>query len=145
MHATIELSKYIDRVIPYHELKVKRGQAECIDGDNFIKDVHELSQDEKLYHFERLMTRNELARNKVLHAFLGFHLADKLSNHTTAAISRDFVQGTEFADQPWIAYRHYDSLHAHVHIVSTTIKPDGKRIRMHVPQVSHIRNNELRY
>jgi hypothetical protein len=130
MHATSELAKYIKRVIPYHELKVARGQAECLDGDNFIKDVHEMSPNEKIYHFERLMVRNELARKKVWHVFLGFHLADKLSNDTVAAISRDFVQGTEFVDQPWIVYRHYDSLHPHAHIVSTTIKPDGTRIRI---------------
>jgi hypothetical protein len=130
MHATIERAKYIDRVIPYHELKVSRGQAECLDGDNFIKDVHELSLNEKIYHFERLMTRNELARKKVLHVFLGFHLADKLSNDIMAAVAKDYVQGMGFGDQPWLVYRHYDSLHAHAHIVSTTIKPDGKRIKI---------------
>ena len=130
MHATIERAKYIDRVIPYHELKVSKGQAECLDGDNFIKNVHELSQEEKIYHFERLMSRNELARKKVLHVFFGFHLADKLSNHTMGAIGRDWAQGMELGDQPWIMYRHFDSLHPHAHIVSTTIKPDGKRIKI---------------
>jgi Relaxase/Mobilisation nuclease domain len=138
MHATVELAKD-DRVLPYHRLKVSRGQAECIDGDNFIKDVHELSQDELEYHFQRLMTRNELARKKIWHVFLGFHLADHLSNGTMSAIGRDFVQGTEFVDQPWIMYRHFDTLHAHAHIVSTTIKADGTRIKVSLADLKRSR------
>jgi hypothetical protein len=139
MHVTIELSKHIERIIPYHELKVRREQAKRIDGDNFIKDVHDLSEQELIYHFERLMNRNELARKKVLHAFEGFHLADHLSDHTTAAVTRDWVQGMHLADQPWVAYRHFDSLHPHVHIVTTTIKPDGKRIRVSLDDLKRSR------
>ena len=36
-----------------------------------------------------------------------------------------------FGKQPYLIYVHYDAGHHHVHILSTSIQPDGKRICMH--------------
>jgi hypothetical protein len=36
-----------------------------------------------------------------------------------------------FGEQPYLVYRHHDAGHEHVHIVTTNIKNDGKRIALH--------------
>jgi Relaxase/Mobilisation nuclease domain len=139
MHATLGLSQSIIRVLQYHELKVTRGQAELLDAGNFIKDAHELSYKDKLYHFTRLISLNEYSRKPVWHVFLGFNLADKVSNETMRSIARQYIEGMGFGGQPWLAYRHYDTLHDHVHLVSTTIQHDGKRIRLSLAGLKYSR------
>lgn len=130
MHATIVLSGNIQRVLQYHELKVRRGQAELIGADNFIKDMPELSYTDKVYHFDRLMSLNEQAWKPVLHVFLGFNRQDPIGNDTMQRIAQEYIEGMGYGQQPWLVYRHYDALHAHAHLVSTTIGPEGKRIRL---------------
>jgi hypothetical protein len=36
-----------------------------------------------------------------------------------------------FGDQPYLVYKHNDAAHPHLHIATTNIKPDGKRIDIH--------------
>src|SRR5438045_2612379 len=36
-----------------------------------------------------------------------------------------------FGNQPYLLYQHNDAGHPHLHIVTTNIKPDGKRIELH--------------
>src|SRR5690242_6088470 len=33
-----------------------------------------------------------------------------------------------FGNQPYLVYQHYDAAHPHIHIVTTNIQRDGKRI-----------------
>ena len=72
MHATLKLSQDIGRILQYHELKVSRDQAELIGGENFIKDPKELDYDQKLFHYNRLISLNDQGYKPVLHIFLGF-------------------------------------------------------------------------
>ena len=39
------------------------------------------------------------------------------------------MEGIGFKDQPYLVYKHNDSGHPHIHIVSSLITPEGKRIR----------------
>ena len=36
-----------------------------------------------------------------------------------------------FGEQPYLVYQHLDASHPHIHIVSTNIQKDGKRISLH--------------
>lgn len=130
MHATLELAQSITRELQYHELKVKRGKAELIGGDNFIKDVKELDYDQKLFHFNRLIALDNQGYKPVLDVFLRFSRLDKLDNTTMQRVTQAYAEGIGLAKQPWLAYRHRDTLHPHVHLVSTTRQPDGKRIAL---------------
>lgn len=130
MHATLELAQSITRELHYHELKVQRGKAELIGGDNFIKDVKELNYDEKLFHFNRLIALDNQGYKPVLDVFLRFSRLDKLDNTTTQRVMQAYAEGMGLDKQPWLAYRHRDTLHPHVHLVSTTRQADGKRIAL---------------
>lgn len=128
MHATLELAQSIDRVLPYHELKVRRGQAELIGGDNFIKEANELSYEEKLFYFKRLSSLNEAVEKPVLHVFLGFHRLDQVSPEKAQRISKDYIEGMGYQHQPWLGYLHKDTMHDHIHLVVARVQPNGKRM-----------------
>jgi len=36
-----------------------------------------------------------------------------------------------FGDQPYLIYQHHDAGHPHIHVVTTNIQSDGKRIDLH--------------
>src|SRR4051795_9469405 len=41
------------------------------------------------------------------------------------------MQKIGFGEQPYLVYQHHDAGHPHLHIVTTNIKQDGKRIALH--------------
>ncbi len=62
---------------------------------------------------------------------LNFDPSEKLSEEKLKEISETYLQKIGFANQPYLLYHHYDSGHPHVHIVTTNIKSDGRRIELH--------------
>lgn len=139
MHATLEQAQSIGRVLQYHELKVRKGQAELIGGENFIKEVQELGYDQKLFHFDRLIMLNDQGYKPVLHIFLRFNRADTIDSPGMQRVAQAYMEGMGFGKQPWLAYRHKDTIHPHVHLVSTIIQADGKRLPITLDHLKHSR------
>jgi Relaxase/Mobilisation nuclease domain len=133
MHATIDSNQNIARSLQYHELKVKKNIAECISGDNFIKDVEDLSYVDKLYHFQRLTVQNELSEMNTLHIFMEFNEGEKVANDQLALIAKEYMSRMGWDHQPWLLYRHNDAHNLHTHIVSTIIQEKGKRMEITLP------------
>jgi len=128
MFAHIHFTDSISRVLHYHEKKLEQGKAECLHAANFIKDLKQLSWDDKLFHFTRLNSRNERARKNTAHIDLNFHPSDVVSNPRMKDIAIQYMKEMGFGSQPFLVYRHYDTPNPHAHVVSTNISPDGKRI-----------------
>lgn len=129
MHATIERAQSIGRVLQYHELKVKRQQAELIGGDNFIKDARNLTHAEILFYFNRLIALNDDQGYKpIFGPILRFSRRDAIDGPGMLRVTQAYIQEMGWDKQPWLAYLHRDTLHPHVHVVSTTIQASGERI-----------------
>jgi len=130
MHAVAAHNNSIHDVMNYHEEKLQDGRAREIYGANFIRDHDKLDKQEKLYHFQRLMALNGRIKRNVLHAVLRFGSRENISDGTMALVSKDWLEGMGYGKQPAIGYRHVDTPVPHVHLVSTTVGPDGKRISL---------------
>jgi hypothetical protein len=117
----------ITRALNYNEQKVKNGVAELIHTAGFLKDKNELNFHEKLEGFTRLMRLND-AKTNSLHISLNFDNSDQLDKSKLAQIADDYMQCIGFGNQPYLVYQHHDAGHPHVHVVTTSIQPDGKRI-----------------
>jgi hypothetical protein len=125
MHTKIVPTGNHARVLWYHENKVKKGVAECIAAGNMIKDVDDLTVSEKQFHLERLLSLNDRVRQKGLHIFIDFHESDKkIDKPNLQRLVRDYMQGMGWERQPYLAYLHHDTLHTHLHIVSSRIRWD---------------------
>lgn len=141
MHATIILNRSIVRVLQYHELKVEKGIAECIRAENFVKQLGDLGYKDKLYNFQRLMNQNEMAEKKTLHIFLNFGFGEKIANDKLSALTQQYMEGMGWDRQPYLLYRHDDTHHLHTHVVSTSIRDKGERIK--IPLRDYYRSREL--
>jgi len=128
MVAKITTPSSIKRALNYNEKKVQKGTASCLHAGNFLKPAKGMNTDEKLQRFEHLIALNRRAKTNTLHISLNFHPTEKLTTQTLIRIGTSYMQKIGFGEQPYLVYEHRDAGHPHLHIVTTTIQADGRRI-----------------
>lgn len=128
MLAKIGRYQEMAETLEYNEEKLEAGQARCLGAGNFVKDVKDLSREDKLYHFTRLTSLNENVSKPGLHISLNFHPTDRLSDAQLVQISREYLERLGFGQQPYLIYCHTDVAHPHTHLATTYIQKDGKKI-----------------
>lgn len=79
-----------------------------------------------------------------IHISLNFHKDDILDNNSIYKIAQDYMEQMGYKDQPYAIYRHFDKEHPHVHIVSSQINRDRKKINdSHIYYKSQALTREL--
>ncbi len=131
MVAKITVPNSIKRALNYNEQKLKEGKAQCIYAHNFLKEAEQLNFYEKLKRFGDLTALNKRASTNTVHISLNFGLNEKLEKEKLAEIATVYMHKIGFGEQPYLVYQHLDAGHPHIHIVTTNIKQDGKRISLH--------------
>jgi hypothetical protein len=131
MVARISTGKSLKGVLNYNEQKVRAGQAELLLAHRFLQEPHLLSFHQKLQRFERLLEKNPRVRTNAVHISLNFAPGEVLHAEQLQAIATAYMEKLGFAGQPFLVYRHLDAAHPHIHLVTTNIRPDGKRIDLH--------------
>lgn len=131
MVARINTGKSISKALNYNEQKVQQGKAELLSASGFLKEVGRLSFYEKIGLFKKYQSLNTRVDTNTFHASLNFDPSEKLTNEKLVKIAEAYMDKIGFGQQPYLVYRHCDSAHPHIHIVSTNIQRDGSRISMH--------------
>lgn len=133
MVAIVHQSSSLRNALHYNEHKVRQKVAELIHAGNYPKDVELLSFSERINRLQRQAALNVRAKVNCLHISLNFDEADKpkLSTDKLQEIADTYMEKIGFGEQPYLVYRHHDAGHEHIHIVTTNIKNDGKRIALH--------------
>lgn len=131
MVAKITVPNSMRRALKYNEQKVKEGKAECIYAHNYLKEHGQLNFYEKMNRFENLISLNKRAATNTIHISLNFGLNEKIEKEKLAEIASVYMEKIGFGYQPYLVYQHLDAGHPHIHIVSTNIQKDGKRISLH--------------
>ncbi|SDF13250.1 Relaxase/Mobilisation nuclease domain-containing protein [Mucilaginibacter pineti] len=131
MVAVIHSSSSLRNILNYNEQKVKAGVAICIDAAFYPKDPADLTFQQKLLRLEKLTELNQQTTVNSVHISLNFDPAEKLSADQLREIAGVYMDKLGFDGQPYLLYEHLDSGHPHVHLVTTNIRADGKRIALH--------------
>ncbi|MHB8208620.1 relaxase/mobilization nuclease domain-containing protein [Mucilaginibacter sp.] len=131
MVAKIKSGKSLIGALNYNENKVKVGKAELIASSGYAKNYDTLSFYDKLFRLKDLAERNIRTRTNTVHLSLNFDLTEKLDTDKLVNIADEYMKRIGFEKQPYLIYQHFDAGHPHIHIVSTNIETDGKRISLH--------------
>ena len=115
----------------YNEQKVLDGKAKCIVANMFKAEASLLSFKDKLNRFQELNDRNQRTSTNTLHISLNFDMTEKLSVDQLTRIAASYMEKIGFSEQPYLVYEHFDAAHPHIHILTTLIQQDGKRIPIH--------------
>ncbi|MEZ2338820.1 relaxase/mobilization nuclease domain-containing protein [Mucilaginibacter sp. RCC_168] len=131
MVAKIINGKNIRGLLLYNENKVETNKAELIMASRFGGDIEQLSFKNKLTRFENLTMLNSRVKTNALHIMLNFDTSETISTTDLQQITAAYMEKIGFGDQPYLVYKHNDASHDHVHIVTTNMQADGKRIDVH--------------
>lgn len=131
MVARVNASKSLRNALHYNENKVRQSTAVLIHSRNFAKDTQQLGINDKLGTLPNLAARNERTKVNSVHISLNLDPSEKLDDETLQRIADSYLQKIGFGDQPYLVYKHEDASHPHIHIVTTNIKRNGKRIALH--------------
>ena len=131
MVAKITTGKEIRGLILYNESKVQNRNGALIHGQGFLGSIQKLSAKEKLTRFQKRFGLNKRVKTNTLHISLNFSKKDQLDDGLLTFIAKDYMDRIGFGKQPYLVYRHDDTNHPHIHIVSTIIDQNGKRLQTH--------------
>ena len=130
MVARIIKGRSLSRSLNYNEQKLKEGHAELILAVNYAKDAELLNFRDKLHRLTHQARLNERVMANSVHLSLNFDPKEKLDREKLQAIALRYMEKIGFDKQPYLVYRHNDAGHPHIHILTTNIEADGKRIDM---------------
>ena len=131
MVARINKGHSLSRSLNYNELKLKQEKAELILAENYPKDMELLTFYDKLHRLTHQAELNERVKANSVHLSLNFDPKEKLNREKLQEIAQSYMEKIGFGRQPYLVYWHLDAGHPHVHILTTNIEADGKRINMH--------------
>ena len=131
MVAIVHNSGSLSNALPYNENKVKQGVAECIHSMSYPKDTGWLSFKDKSNRLEKLTMLNQQTTINSFHISLNFDPSEKLSSEKLKEIAEVYMQKIGFGEQPYLVCQHYDTGHPHLHIVTASIRENGKLIKLH--------------
>ncbi|MES2329687.1 MAG: relaxase/mobilization nuclease domain-containing protein [Bacteroidota bacterium] len=123
--------KNIRGALSYNEAKVRAGNAELILASRYGCDAGDLLFSEKLKRFTLLNEKCITSDFNTVHISLNFSADDSIDTEKMQLIARDYMQALGFEKQPYLVYRHNDTAHPHLHIVTTPVKANGKTIYLH--------------
>lgn len=125
--------------VNYSDTKIEKGQAFLLTAENFPFDM--TAKEHKLY-LDKQGNTNPNVTKKQFHASISTkgkrHSFDEL---TQAA--KKYMEYMGYGDNPYVIYAHKDTTNNHVHIVSSRIGNDGKKISdslEHMRSQSFIKN-----
>lgn len=104
-----------------YALGKNKGGAEIVGGTISSGTPRQLAQE-----FGLVRRLRPDAKNPVWHCSLSLPKGDHLTSEKWDAIASDFIQEMGFSElTPWVAIRHSDTDHDHIHIVASRIGLDG--------------------
>ena len=102
-----------------------------IGANNYHKDAHNLTFKEKLNRLVLQAELRERVEHRCVHISLNFDPSEKFSDKNLLKIADEYMKEIGLGEQPFLIYRHNDTRHPHVHIVTTSIFSDGVQKNLH--------------
>ncbi|MBN8665885.1 MAG: relaxase/mobilization nuclease domain-containing protein [Chitinophagales bacterium] len=119
----------LQRALNYNEQKCQQEKAVCLFAGNYLLEAGQMNFHQKMERMQDLIARNERAKkSNTLHISLNFDPSEKFSGGKLTQIATAYMEKIGFGSQPYLVYEHHDAGHPHIHILTTSIQPDGKRI-----------------
>ena len=116
--------------IAYNEKKVEKGLAELIEATNINGLRPEAYTAEKLRrYFEDYSSRNTRIKNAQFHVAISC-MGTEYTHKQLLEIAHMYLKEMGYANegQPLLVYAHHDTYNNHIHIITSRIAPNGKKI-----------------
>ncbi|GAA4418745.1 conjugal transfer protein MobB [Nibrella viscosa] len=129
MVVRVTTGKSVAGAVLYNERKVQKGSAERIQISNYPDE--EAAQQYLKHRIEILETYarfNERISKPGSHFSLSFHPSETIPDAQLRTLASEFLQEIQYGKQPYLVYRHDDTNHPHIHIVTVSVDINGNKI-----------------
>lgn len=108
-------------VLKYNQIKVDKGEAIILETNLSSKSVVNQTKE-----FNILRQQKPNLSKAVYHVSLNLPYTDKLTDEEFSNLAREYLDGMGFDSNAYIVYRHFDTEHSHIHIVTNRVKYSGE-------------------
>ena len=129
MIAKIGRGANIIGALSYNQLKVDQENGAILATHRIRETVNGNYTISQLYQsFEPYLIANKRTEKPVLHISLNPDPRDKVSDEDFKQIAKDYMERMGYGDQPYVVFKHTDIERTHIHIVSTCVDRNGKKL-----------------
>ena len=116
--------------VNYNEKKVKQGKGGLVHFENFgnLQDRTEITKEEFKKYLQDYSARNTKIKNPVFHATCSCR-GKELNHEQLKEIALEVMQNLGYKENPVLIYEHHDTSNNHIHIVTSRVGEDGKKIK----------------
>lgn len=134
MIATILPSSANFHAVLYNERKVSKGVARLVEIKNFksVGVLNEATPDEKVAYLKEYSSVNRKIQNTQFHLAISCK-GHEMSEEELLKFAHSYLKEMGYGEdgQPLLIYSHYDTDNTHLHIVTSRVGQDGKKINDH--------------
>ncbi|CCH57588.1 relaxase/mobilization nuclease family protein (plasmid) [Fibrisoma limi BUZ 3] len=119
----------IGGALRYNEQKVVQKQAHVLSATGFAN--NDLAEKNRAYAtsvLECQARKNANIKKPTLHFSLSLHPSEQVSDEKFKVMAHQFMAEMGYQNQPYVVYRHHDTAHPHIHIVTTCVNETGNKI-----------------
>ena len=132
MIATILPGSSNFHAVDYNERKVAKGVARLLEIQNFgaLGEVRKPTPEELAQFLMEYSSMNPRIQKAQFHAAISCK-GYEMSEAQLLDFAHQYLQEMGYAEpgQPWLIYSHNDTDNAHLHIVTSRVAPDGRKIQ----------------
>ncbi len=130
MVAKISLGNSLYGALAYNQLKVDMGEARILDSNNMVENEEgELDIHSAMQSFEHHLSQNQRTHKPILHISLNPHPDDDLNDEQYIEIAQEYLKKMGYDKHPYIIYKHEDIDRHHLHIITTNVDMNGKKVK----------------
>ena len=132
-------SKDLMKTLTYNFRKVDRDQADILLSEQLSADGR-LTAERVFREMTAYIPSGTRTKNIVFHASINPRPDELLSDDRLRTIAREYLRRLGYGDQPFIVFKHRDIAREHIHLVSTRVRHDGRKIR---DTMEHVRSTRI--
>ncbi|MGM8363756.1 conjugal transfer protein MobB [Flavobacterium sp. ARAG 55.4] len=115
--------------LSYNQLKVDQENGAILVTHRIRETINGNHTIAQFYHsFEPYLIANKRTENPVLHISLNPDPRDQVSDEDFKQIAKDYMERMGYGDQGYVVFKHTDIERTHIHIVSTCVDRNGKKL-----------------
>ena len=132
-------SKDLMKSLTYNFRKVDRDQADILLSGQLSADGR-LTAERVFREMRAYIPSGARTKNIVFHASINPRPDEPLSDDRLRTIACEYLRRLGYGDQPFIVFKHRDIAREHIHLVSTRVRHDGRKIR---DTMEHVRSTRI--
>ncbi|MFI3323007.1 MAG: conjugal transfer protein MobB [Rikenellaceae bacterium] len=129
MVAKIAVGASLYGALSYNQSKIEEDKGKILSTQKiYANDYGEIDLHSCMQSFALHIRADTKTEKPIVHISLNPHPDDTLTDEQLAKISKEYLEGMGYGEQPFIIYRHSDIKRTHVHIVTTNVDKMGRKI-----------------